>query len=407
VSPRGCRFLVPADPDSRCGYSRGDAECLRDEITLLAHKAALAGVQVQHELHVDQVHVFQSFPFLESAGVAFRSIAKFVRGLRNLPTPRLSGKVLQGDEEEGSGGVRHEEEEEGEDGSRSNTPTDEDRVGSEMEAGETKLVKGDGTEVDIAQTKEDEVNVTTEDVEEILMDTMEAEENDETEGQDEEEAGEERDSLSPLMTTSASLPVVRDHEVEVPVIKSHESRGSSSVMVEPTSPVQKPFLRRAFSGFSRRQETPGLARRISGSFLPFSSVIPLVSGRTDDPPTQPVDPNTTPPSLVQGLPSSPSWPQVGKRTATHRPTISQHLTLSPVKPTTRARSQSHSDMISLMNGYSRGGAANRTVVYSPLPVPKGTEGLEVDDDQGMMDVRVENEGKKEDQSAGGLGLSID
>ena len=33
----------------------GDAEVLRDEITLLAHKAKLAGVEVQHELYDDAV----------------------------------------------------------------------------------------------------------------------------------------------------------------------------------------------------------------------------------------------------------------------------------------------------------------------------------------------------------------
>lgn len=36
----------------------GDAEVLRDEITLLAHKATLAGVDVQHELYEDAVRTF-------------------------------------------------------------------------------------------------------------------------------------------------------------------------------------------------------------------------------------------------------------------------------------------------------------------------------------------------------------
>lgn len=34
----------------------GDAECLRDEGTLLAHKASLAGVQVFHEVYEDCPH---------------------------------------------------------------------------------------------------------------------------------------------------------------------------------------------------------------------------------------------------------------------------------------------------------------------------------------------------------------
>ena len=39
----------------------GDAEVLRDEIMLLAHKATLAGVQVRHELYEDAVSFFYVF----------------------------------------------------------------------------------------------------------------------------------------------------------------------------------------------------------------------------------------------------------------------------------------------------------------------------------------------------------
>ena len=59
----------------------GDAEVLRDEATLLAHKATLAGVQVRHELYEDQVHVFQMFFFLESAKKAMMSCRQFVKAI--------------------------------------------------------------------------------------------------------------------------------------------------------------------------------------------------------------------------------------------------------------------------------------------------------------------------------------
>jgi hypothetical protein len=42
----------------------GDAEVLRDEIILLAHKATLAGVQVRHELYEDAVSFLYVFPHL-------------------------------------------------------------------------------------------------------------------------------------------------------------------------------------------------------------------------------------------------------------------------------------------------------------------------------------------------------
>jgi len=59
----------------------GDAEVLRDEATLLAHKATLAGVQVRHEIYEDQVHVFQMFFFLESAKKAMMSCRQFVKSI--------------------------------------------------------------------------------------------------------------------------------------------------------------------------------------------------------------------------------------------------------------------------------------------------------------------------------------
>lgn len=57
----------------------GDAECLRDEVTLLAHKASLAGVAVRHELYEDCVHVFQAFLFLDASRKALQSCRHFVR----------------------------------------------------------------------------------------------------------------------------------------------------------------------------------------------------------------------------------------------------------------------------------------------------------------------------------------
>ncbi|KAI0778726.1 Alpha/Beta hydrolase protein [Trametes elegans] len=56
----------------------GEVEVLRDEITLLAHKATLAGVEVRHELYEDMVHVFQSLPFLDAAKHAYMSCHDFI-----------------------------------------------------------------------------------------------------------------------------------------------------------------------------------------------------------------------------------------------------------------------------------------------------------------------------------------
>ena len=42
----------------------GESEVLRDEVTLLAHKATLSGVQVMHELYEDAVRLRASDLFL-------------------------------------------------------------------------------------------------------------------------------------------------------------------------------------------------------------------------------------------------------------------------------------------------------------------------------------------------------
>lgn len=71
----------------------GDSEVLRDEITLLAHKATRSGVKVRHEIYEDCVHVFQTFPFLEASRRAFLSCRDFVK--RVLPMQqRRSPKSL-------------------------------------------------------------------------------------------------------------------------------------------------------------------------------------------------------------------------------------------------------------------------------------------------------------------------
>ncbi|TFK60771.1 alpha/beta-hydrolase [Pluteus cervinus] len=59
----------------------GDAEVLRDEIILFAHKAKLAGVEICHEMYADCVHASQIFPFLPTTQQAFMSIRRYVRDI--------------------------------------------------------------------------------------------------------------------------------------------------------------------------------------------------------------------------------------------------------------------------------------------------------------------------------------
>ncbi|KAL6307677.1 Alpha/Beta hydrolase protein [Sparassis latifolia] len=97
----------------------GDAEVLRDEITLLAHKASLAGVEIRHELYEDAVHVFQTLPFLDASRRAFSSCRDFIRSF--LPRWQTrSPQDLEGSAEFG--------------------------LAREIDNDETRVVRGDGTE---------------------------------------------------------------------------------------------------------------------------------------------------------------------------------------------------------------------------------------------------------------------
>ncbi|KAG8913156.1 hypothetical protein FRC01_004710 [Tulasnella sp. 417] len=84
VSPLFAKY----DVNEREGRSRllpplliqcGGAEVLRDECTLLAHKAAKGGVQVMFEYYEDAVHVFQTFTWLQPAGKAYERCGIFVK----------------------------------------------------------------------------------------------------------------------------------------------------------------------------------------------------------------------------------------------------------------------------------------------------------------------------------------
>ncbi|KAF9454211.1 alpha/beta-hydrolase [Macrolepiota fuliginosa MF-IS2] len=73
----------------------GDAEVLRDEITLLSHKASLAGVLVRHEVYDDAVHVFQAWPCLSATRRAYDSMRNFVHNV--LPKYQAGSLQFLGD----------------------------------------------------------------------------------------------------------------------------------------------------------------------------------------------------------------------------------------------------------------------------------------------------------------------
>lgn len=85
----------------------GDAEVLRDEGTLLAHKCALAGVAVRHEIYEDGVHVFQFFLFLDASRKALQSARHFMRTALNRRPKRRASQVTSNAREQLDSEMRH------------------------------------------------------------------------------------------------------------------------------------------------------------------------------------------------------------------------------------------------------------------------------------------------------------
>ena len=73
----------------------GDAEVLRDENILFAHKCTLAGVPVRHEIYEDCVHVFQFFLFLDASRKALQSTRHFMRTALDKRPRRRASKVTE------------------------------------------------------------------------------------------------------------------------------------------------------------------------------------------------------------------------------------------------------------------------------------------------------------------------
>lgn len=114
----------------------GDAEVLRDEVTLLAHKASLSGVAVRHELYEDCVHVFQAFLFLDASRKALQSARHFVRtaldkrGKSRASSSKRSESAVN--KEMASGGMQTSE------GKAANTTTGEAQSADKASASSTK-----------------------------------------------------------------------------------------------------------------------------------------------------------------------------------------------------------------------------------------------------------------------------
>ena len=281
----------------------GDTEVLRDEVTLLAHKATLAGVNVTHELYEDMVHVFQMFSFLPAADAAIKSVGRWVR--QTLPQIEKDSRSLELEDLGNNTG---------------NGMADDDETST------SRLFGSDGEEV------RSSVGLTespTGDPEVIA-----------NHGALQLNLEEPDIDTDTLLTPDDGSPTPTGSRSSSPI--DHDSP-------DPSGHTSAPLLRRALTAVAG--PTPDSAselrrrRPMAGAASMHTS--PLVSKHVS-------------PTMSIHATSNPVSPSPSIRKRLRSPTISMQT-----HPTTRTRSQSHSDIFHLVEGYVERGAANETVIYSP------------------------------------------
>ena len=291
----------------------GDSEVLRDEITLLAHKATLAGVNVTHELYEDMVHVFQMFTFLPAARSALHNVGRWVR--HTLPQLERDRWTTPSN------------------GMGSDAAADEALQGARQvnEAGET--ISGP------------EGQATRDEVEAVRA-----------------QRDRELRSVTPRKSSlqlDLQSPAADEPTIDVDSLPRSASRsGSPTPIASPAQRSEDPFSSTKNRG---SVQAPPLRRSITSVAQTLPSLSPTL-------PTTRRRRRTHGAASLHVSPSSASFRSAFSPSNPASPTPSIRLRLrSPTSnnPSTRARSQSHSDIFNLVDSYFEGGAANKTTVFAP------------------------------------------
>ncbi|WWC58949.1 uncharacterized protein I303_101494 [Kwoniella dejecticola CBS 10117] len=355
----------------------GDSEVLRDEITLLAHKATLAGVHVTHELYEDMVHVFQMFSFLPATTAAINNVGKWV--CQTLPAI---------EEEEVLGRLNKEVEAEMETSPRV-VSGDGDELGVANTSNQTEVIP---SEIDAAQDYRAS-RLRTPKASALALDIGEP-----------QGAGNTLDDNGPTVDLDSLPADVQSKDIGTNVQGSTSRSRSRSRSITPTPKSRTPFQA---SASELGLDLSGIPFPQSNHALPFDGPHTLPRLRrsiTNVPSSQQAHSHNHGISPLSPTPSSTSATNYfGTQHHTHnhghsrrRTTYSLHVSpaqstgartpSNPTSPTpsirkrlrgmsisssahgtpsTRARSKSHSDIFELVEGYVEGGAANTTTVIDP------------------------------------------
>ncbi|KIK70605.1 hypothetical protein GYMLUDRAFT_32650 [Collybiopsis luxurians FD-317 M1] len=287
----------------------GDAEVLRDEITLLAHKASLAGVEIRHELYEDAIHIFQLYPFLDAATRSFASMRDFVRRI----LPQIESEAAKSLDDEA-----------------------EKVIGDEIESESAMIVGGDGV-ASMSGIEQVKQSVALEGSASIDS-SSDTDENEEAQWKPPKEFpswgrrswGLSSLSLRPSSSPTTPKPATRRRAGTLPA-----NTVLTEVRPAAISPPPRPAYSRTRSQ-SHISSHSGLSSRRSG--LPPRITLSNNSHFTWGPMTSRCQPADTPPwSPTDPLPPSPS-----------------------IRRSSRANS--HQDLTSLVQDWANG-PANRTFIY--------------------------------------------
>ncbi|KIR58330.1 esterase [Cryptococcus bacillisporus CA1873] len=322
----------------------GDSEVLRDEITLVAHKATLAGVNVTHELYEDMVHVFQMFSFLPATMTAINNVGVWVR----TTLPKIEKEQRQ------AAGMDKDQQEVG--------ALDVDVTESmEEEIGKgNRVVAKDGQEIGVRSGRTEVMSEEIDATQDLSRQQASTSKKDFSRRSINERPTVDTDSLAKLDSDSDSgSPTPTNSRLFSPSIAFPR---------EPRTPPRHsdPFLdvQQDQSQSSQPHTLPRLRRvqtTVPMAFALSPPPNPLSSTRRRRPTTSSL--LTSPSSFVYG--QDTSYPASPTSSASARKRLrSGTLSFQP-RPTTRIRSKSHSDIFNLVEGYVEGGAANETTVYAP------------------------------------------
>lgn len=321
----------------------GDSEVLRDEITLVAHKATLAGVNVTHELYEDMVHVFQMFSFLPATMTAINNVGVWVR----TTLPKIEKEQRQ------AAGMDKDQQEVG--------ALDVDVTESmEEEIGKgNRVVAKDGQEIGVRSGRTEVMPEEIDATQDLSRQQASISKKDFSRRSTNERPTVDTDSLAKLDSDSDSgSPTPTNSRLSSPSIAFPR---------EPRTPPRHsgPFMdvQQDQSQSSQPHTLPRLRR--------VQTTVPMAFALS--PPPNPLSSTRRRRPTTSSLLTSPSSPVYGQDTSyPASPTLSASarkrlrsgtLSFQP-RPTTRIRSKSHSDIFNLVEGYVEGGAANETTVYA-------------------------------------------